>query len=310
MSSSNTEWAWPWWTVIVLINVVNLVVCAAVYRRSLKPRDGRDAAYRKRMRIMGVIFTLVAAYRAIFVSRYTAQLAWFDTIANSSLLIRMFAVAAELSFSGLFLLALLRVNRDLPADDDAQGNKFKSFMTTKSPYVLFACIFLAQFFATSGLITKNQTLFAIEETLWTVGFLAVLPLAILQLRRVYAIKDEETVARLHMLRQSTVIIAAWCVFYCSYGLFYHLPLETWAGAINQIETGLPVIKSGAGMIKDAFLIVNETKAFGDWGFGFLLWHSAYFSVCAWISIFLMQAPRLRRRDLATAVSDPQLESAS
>ncbi len=291
MSSSNTAWAWPWWTVIVLINVTNLVVCAFVYRRSLVPKDGSDTVYRRRMRMMGVIFTLVAAYRAIFVSRYTAQLAWFDTLANSSLLIRMFAVAAELSFSGLIALAMLRVNRDLPASDEAHDNKFKLFMTTKSPYVLIICIFLAQFFATGGLITKNQTLFAIEETLWTLGFLSVLPLALIQLRRVFAVKDNKTVAQLKMLRQSTMIIAAWCMFYCSYGLFYHLPLETWAGAINQMETGLPIVKSGAVALRDAFLIVNETKAYSDWGFGFLLWHSAYFTILVWISIFLVRAPR-------------------
>ena len=253
---------------------------------------------------MGVIFTLVAAYRAVFVSRYTAQLAWFDTVANSSLLIRTFAIAAELSFSGLIALAMLRVNSDLPAAGDAQDHKFKSFMTTKSPYVLIICIVLAQFFATSGLITKNQTLFAIEETLWTFGFLAVLPLALIQLRRVYAVKDEEKAARLKMLRQSTVIIAAWCVFYCAYGLFYHLPLETWAGAINQMETGLPDIKSGADAVRDAFLIVNETKVYADWGFGFLLWHSAYFTILVWISIFLMRAPRLIRRDFETALVEP------
>jgi hypothetical protein len=248
------------------------------------------------MRIMGVVFTLVAAYRAVFVSRYTPQLAWFDSLANSSLLIRMFAVAAELSFSGLITFGMLRVNRDLPADDAANANRFKNFMTTRSPYVLMTCIFLAQFFATSGLITKSQTLFAIEETLWTLGFLAVLPLAILQVRRVYAFKDAKTVAQLKMLRQSTVLIAAWCVFYCCYGLFYHLPFETWAGAIEQTQTGLPVIKTGASAIRDAFLIVNESKEYSDWGFGFLLWHSAYFSVCVWISIFLMQAPRMLRPD--------------
>ncbi|MFC1997449.1 hypothetical protein ACFLXI_07575 [Chloroflexota bacterium] len=301
MNSSYTEWAWPWWTVIVMINVVNLVVCAVVYRRSLVPKDGSDSNYRRRMRIMGVIFTLVAAYRAVFVSRYTAQLAWFDSLANSSLLIRMFAVAAELSFSGLIALAMIRVNRDLPAADATNANKFKSFMTTKSPYILITCIFLAQFFATGGLITKSQTLFAIEETLWTLGFLAVLPLAIIQLRRVYAIKDEETVAQLHMLRKSTVLIAAWCVFYCCYGLFYHLPLETWTGAINQLETGLPVIKTGASAITDAFLVVNESKAYSDWGFGFLLWHSAYFSICVWIAIFLMQAPRKIHHDIENSL---------
>ncbi len=292
MSNFYTDWAWPWWTVIVMINIVNLMICVLVYRRSLNPKDGSDSAYRKRMRIMGVIFTLVAAYRAIFVSRYISQLAWFDSVANSSLLIRLFAVAAELSFSGLIAFALLRVSYDFLAANAVNAKKLKSFMTTKSPYILMGCIFSAQFFATSGLITKNKTLFAIEETLWTVGFLAVLPLAILQLRRVYAIKDEETVERLQMLRKSTVLIAAWCVFYCCYGLFYHLPFETWAGALDQIETGLPMIKTGASAITDAFMIVNELKEYIDWGFGFLLWHSAYFSICVWISIFLMQAPRI------------------
>lgn len=291
MNGSYTAWAWPWWALVVMINAVNLVVCVVVYRRSLNPKDGSDVAYRNRMRIMGVIFTLVAAYRAVFVSRYTPQLAWFDSILNSSLLIRMFAVAAELSFSGLIAFAILRVNEDLPAADTASANKLKAFMTTKSPYILMSCIFLAQFFATGGLIIKSQTLFAIEETLWTLGFLAVLPVGIIQLRRVYAIKDDETAAQLKMLRQSTVIIAAWCVFYCCYGLFYHLPIETWAGAIEQLNTSLPVIKTGASAITDAFLIVNESKEYSDWGFGFLLWHSAYFSICVWIAIFLMQAPR-------------------
>jgi hypothetical protein len=281
---------------MVLINAVNLGLCVMVYRRSLNPRDGVDSAYRKRMRIMGLVFALVGAYRAFFVSRYFSQMAWFDSIMNSSLLIRMFAVAAELSFSGLIALALLRVNADLPAPDDSQAGKFTVFMTIRSPYVLMTSILLAQLFATSGLITKNMTLFAIEETLWTVGFLAVLPLALSQWRRVVAIEDGETMKRLKMLRSSTRLIAAWCVIYCSYGLFYHLPFESWAGALNQIETGLPVMKTGASAMRDAFMIVHESKAYSDWGFGFLLWHSVYFSICVWISIFLMQAPRIVHLD--------------
>ena len=63
---------------------------------------------------MGLIFTLVALYRSIFVSRYLYQYAWFDTLANSSLLIRTFAWAAELSFSGLIALAMLKFSADMP----------------------------------------------------------------------------------------------------------------------------------------------------------------------------------------------------
>ena len=139
---------------------------------------------------------------------------------------------------------------------------------------------------------KSNTLFAIEETFWSVGFLSVLPLSIIQLRRVYNFKGEGSKRNLKMFRQSTVIIAAWCVIYCSYGLFYHLPLESWAGAIDQIKTGYPLLGSGSSAIVDAFTIVNESKVYIDWGFGFLLWHSAYFTICVWIALFLMQAPRI------------------
>ena len=173
---------------------------------------------------MGLIFTLVAAYRAVFVSRYMTQMAWFDSIANSSLLIRIFAIAAELSFSGLIALVMLQVNKDLPDTSREDAHGFRSFITEKSPYILIISIFLAQFFATSGLIMKSKLLFAIEETLWTLGFLSVLPLALMQLRRVYGIKDKEVAKHLRMLRMSTVVVAAWCVFYCSYGIFYHLRL--------------------------------------------------------------------------------------
>jgi hypothetical protein len=292
MNNAYTDWAWPWWTVMVIINLLNIIVCVLVFKRSLDPKDSVDLVYRKKMRIMGVIFVLVGAYRAVFVSRYLSQMAWFDSIANSSLLIRIFAIAAELSFSGLIALSLLRVNSDLPAEKSST-NKIRSFFTTKSPYFLIGCIFIAQFFATSGLIMKSNTLFAIEETLWSLGFLAVLPLSIIQLRRVYRIKDNLARKKIKMLRQSSVLIAAWCVIYCSYGLFYHLPLESWPSAFNQLETGLPAIKTGINAIKDAFIIVNESKAYSDWGFGFLFWHSAYFSVCVWIAIFLLRAPRIK-----------------
>ena len=95
-----------------------------------------------------------------------------------------------------------------------------------------------------------------------------------------------------MFRSSARIVVIWCFIYCSYGLFYHLPFENWTGALNQIETGIPFIKSGASAISDAFSIVNETKEYSHWGFGFLLWHSAYFTICVWIALALMQAPRL------------------
>jgi hypothetical protein len=63
----------------------------------------------------------------------------------------------------------------------------------------------------------------------------------------------------------------------------------WTGVFDGLTSDFSTINLEA--IADVFLIVHETKEYSDWGFGFLFWHSTYFSICVWISIFLMQAPR-------------------
>jgi hypothetical protein len=290
-SSIETPWLWPWWYIMVFINVIQVTIGIHLYRQSLNQNDAQDA-YVKWMRVMGLVFALVACYRAVFVSRYLYQYAWFDTVLNSSLLIRMFAMCAEMSFSGLIAFTMLRFNRDIP-DESPSINVVARFFKTRAPYVLIACIFIAQFFATTGLITKSRLAFAIEESLWSVGFFAILPLAFIQARRIFVRQRDANMKNLSMLKGFAIINLGWGVIYCTYGLVYHLPTEYWAVAFEQLETGVPELKTGMGAVSDAFHLVNVTHNYKDWGFGFMLWHSAYFSVCVWIALFLMRAPRIR-----------------
>jgi hypothetical protein len=251
-----------------------------------------DSNYRSWMRVMGVIFTIVGLYRSIFVSSYGPQRAWFDTIANSALLIRIFAIFAELSFSGLIAFSMLQFNKYITDPKRDHRNMFMKFITTKSPYVLIICLFLAQFFATAGVITKSELLFAIEETLWLAGFVAILPLAIIQVHRVFKLHDKESKQRYRMLRIASVVILLWCILYIGFMVILNLP-SLWTGVVDQMETGIPAIRTGINAIIDAFTIVNPSIEYNEWGFGFLIWHSGYFTLCVWISIYLMQAPRPR-----------------
>ena len=291
----DTAWAWPWWSAMVAVNIINVIVCLTIFRRTTRSAGGFSNItdpYQKHMLIMGLIFTMVGAYRAVFVSRYLYQFAWFDVLANSSLLIRFFAIFAELSFAGLFAYAMLRFSKDLASNNHT--NPALNFIESRSPYLLFFCIFTAQFFATIATINKNNTLFAIEETLWTAGFLLILPLAFIQLRRALSIKAEAEKKRIKMLLTSSKVIFAWCIGYCSYGVFFHLPMDFFSDTANStmaVTTAMPVAQAGLAAVWDAFFIVNESKEFGDWGFGFLFWHSSYFSICVWLAIFLMRAPR-------------------
>jgi hypothetical protein len=69
--------------------------------------------------------------------------------------------------------------------------------------------------------------------------------------------------------------------------------QIFATALEQFETGIPALKSGFSAVTDALLVVNVSHHYEDWGFGFMLWHSSYFTVCVWLRLFLMQAPRAK-----------------
>jgi len=286
MNTISTSWAWPWWAVIVGLNLIQLIFCFYFILVKRKKSRQTDDSYARVMLVLGTIFTVVAAYRSVFVSRYLTQYAWFDTIANSSLIIRSLAVFAEMSFALLFCLFMLRVEKDVPAQA-GQGIIYR--LLAKGPYVLVASLFLAQFFAYGGLIFKSRLSFAIEETLWTVGFLAILPLSLIQLKRIWSQKQSE----LKTVRIASMVVALWCVVYCTYGLVFHLPMEYWRTAIEQLQTNIPPFKTGWMAVKDALLEVNVTKNYSDWGFGFIFWHSCYFTCCVWITLLLMRAPRRR-----------------
>jgi hypothetical protein len=291
MNIPETAWPWTWWSGMVAINVVNITICLWCFRQSRNAPDG-DSTYMKRMRWMGLIFSVVAFYRSIFVSRYFIQQAWFDTVANSSLLIRMLAWCAELSFAGLFAFAMLRFNKDIP-DPHPSSNPIVAFIKTRSPYVLITCLFLAQFFVTVGLIIKSGLLFAIENSLWTLGFYSILPLALIQCKRAFTAGTGEQQPRLRMLKAFAVVNLAWLIIYCTYQGMNHLPPDNWARAINQVQTGVPELRTGLSAVSDALLVVHVTRDASDWPSGFIFWHSCYFSVCVWLAIFLMRGPRIR-----------------
>ena len=299
MVGTTPEWAWPWWAVLVSINSINFLICLVLFWRSGKSAEAENARYRMIMRYLGLIFVSVALYRSVFVCSYLHQLAWFDSIANSSLLIRFFACFAELSFAGLFMLSMLQLNKDIPEPDVHRRNALSSFFYTKTPYVLFACIFIAQFFATTALITKLEVLFALEETLWGIGFLSITPLAINQWRRVHAPGPQ--MDGLRSYKTFSTMTAAFCILYCSYSVFYHLPIELWPHIIRDLQSGNVVFHTGVDAIRNAFWVVNQTRDYDEWGgIGFFIWHSGYFSVCVWMALFMMNGPRPRPRDFPSS----------
>lgn len=294
-AESTWTWAWYWWGTLVAINTINLSIGIFLYIRSKKGQHPTDARYQRIMRILGLVFLCVAFYRSVFVSSYLEQLAWFDSLLNSSLLIRCLAIFAELSFAGLIARSLLRMDTDV-LELIPSNNKFIAILYTKAPIFLFLCILIANIFATAATITKIDVLFAIEETLWGLAFLSIIPMLILSMRKLFSLRNTEAWANTRQFRALVIMLAVFAIGYSFYSLFYHLPIEYWPSALAQLRMPdpVPAFRFGVPAIRDALLIVHETKDLSAWGgIGFVIWHTGYFSLCGWMVLFLMTAPRLR-----------------
>ena len=285
-------WASAWWGAVVGINVINLLIGLYIFYK-FKTKSVESSQYDKNMKIAGLVFIGVAFYRSIFVSNYLHQLAWFDTLLNSTLLIRSFAFFAELAFAYLIMSLLLQFNKDMPIPEEHKTKRVLYFFETKAPKVFFLFLFLAQFFAFGGAITKVHLLFAIEETFWGLGFLLITPLVLIQSGKLLKLKGNEK-KLMNNFKIPLLFLAVFCVGYSMYSVFYHLPIEYWPEAIHQLQVANPdpAFRFGFKAILDTFRVVNVTRDYAIWGgLGFVIWHSGYFTLCGWMTLFFMRAPK-------------------
>ncbi|WP_218780438.1 hypothetical protein [Bacillus sp. EAC] len=277
-----------WWITMVVISTFNLFIALLIFFRSLKWKlqESKNAKYFLTLRVLGIIFVAVALYRTIFVSSYPERLAWFDTIFNSPFIIRCLAFFAELSFIGMIAIILLKLINEMEFNSYRKNNKLINLMLVKSPFIALGCIFLAQFFAFGGLITQYRILFAIEETLWAFAFLSISPLIVVGLKQINKhIPLEKSYNRF------LIILAVWC---CGYLIFqsYTLPFIHYANLSRDIGNIVP-----HDALKQAIFNFTATRNFDVWGgIGFFIWHSGYFSICVWMVLYFMSAPRKRNND--------------
>ncbi|MCL1928252.1 MAG: hypothetical protein FWG07_05610 [Treponema sp.] len=278
-----------WHITTITISTINLLLALFIFFRSFKwkAEEPHNAGYFLLLRSMGLIFVSVALYRSVFVSSYPDRLVWFDTLFNSPFLIRCLAVFAEISTIGMIAVILLKMNRDMPffeAENTGDVKKERPLHTIirKLPFAAVGCIFLAQFFAFAGLITQYFWPFAIEETLWALAFISVTPVVVAGLMRLKKENQKEK-----SLKFFLVILAVWCIGYLMFQCFYALPFLYYSELALDAGKSIPV-----NALQQAIFNYRVTRDFNIWGgIGFFIWHSGYFSICSWLALIYMTAPR-------------------
>lgn len=263
-----------WWAIMVGVGMVNFlaagyIVCGSLRWSKAEPESARTFAL---LRVCVMVFAAVAAYRSIFVSSYPDRLVWFDSLLNSPFLIRCLAACAEMSAVTISAVALLKLDRQY-----GLGGKF-----AHAPYVSIACIFTAQFFAFGGLLTQYQTLFAIEEFLWTLAFLGFVPLTFRGLRQIKAGQIVQANQKVFFR-----VMALWCVGYLAFQICYALPFMYIMEIAGDAGRAVP-----PDALRAAIFDFTMTRDFNAWGgIGFMIWHSVYFAVTIWVYLFGFMAAR-------------------
>jgi len=280
-----------WWGIMVVINIINFSIGIKLF---FKPKGFqaqewvRDQGYPKYysyMRILGIIFVLVAFYRSIFVSSYPNRLVWFDTILNSPFIIRSLATFAEMSFIGIIAGILIKINKGV--------NDESNLLLNVVPHFAIVCIFIAQFFAFAGLITQFYMPFVVEELLWGIAFLSIMPLVIIRLRQSKRLKNTysygtyNTYKTLNRYKPFLIVMTIWCVGYTIFQFFFALPFMYFPEAALDVYKTMPINALYQSIF--TFYPTQDLSLYG--GIGFAIWHSGYFSVCVWMVLYFMYVCR-------------------
>src|SRR5262249_223125 len=147
---------------------------------------------------------------------------------------------------------------------------------------------------TTATITKVNLLFALEETFWGIGFLSIIPMLVISIRKLWRYRNTRAWASLRQFRILLIVVTIFAVGYVLFEGGFNLPTVYWPQAIAELQmlNPDPAFRFGSQAIRDAFLIVHQTQDLSAWGgMGFVVWHTGYFSICVWMVLFLMTGPR-------------------
>ena len=205
---------------------------------------------------------------------------WFDIILNSPFVVRCLATFAEISFIGGISVILLRFCKEMGVRTCCKAGLWLS----RTPFLAIIAIILAQPLAFMGLITQHYVWFFIEEALWALAFLSITPLVLYS----YNLNRKQEVKKTgYTLFLSVTMI--WCIGYLIFQCFFALPFMYFPEIAKTAGNVIP-----PNAIYVSIFDYTVVRDFHSWGgIGFIIWHSGYFSVCSWMNLIYMSAPRKR-----------------
>jgi nitrogen fixation protein len=262
----NDKLGWLWWICLLIISTYNTHNIFDFYLKN------QMSPFQKKITLLSIVYTIVCGVRAFFPKKDLARICFFDNKLSYPIFGRTIATIAELSYIKLIILILLEIVKDID-----------SYVTINSfvPYILefiFPIIVIAQSCSWTGVITKNNTWNAIEESIWMISFAILTLITLFLYFKILNISNPQIDKIKNLL---IIAIIAGIVFVTfMYKVDVPMYLNRWH---SSKEKTLGLIDG----LKDMCQCKKVTKSYDIWK-SEIPWQTGYFSFAVWSSILLVK----------------------
>jgi hypothetical protein len=169
--SGSLAWSNPvakWWRLLTLVGCVNIAVWFWLYRALQEPRTGSLGTSPSGIELMLFLcaaYVFGCAFRSFLPRADVQRICLFDTWLSSVMLGRTVATVAEVCFAAQWAIVLHQL-----------GTMTGAGTTLNAAWVILPLILIAEGFSWHAVLTKNYLGHAIENSLWAVAFLIIVPM--------------------------------------------------------------------------------------------------------------------------------------
>jgi hypothetical protein len=260
-----------WWSALCAATAINVAAwCFSALRLELRRPSLSSHVYaaRRLLLLLAAIYVIGCGFRSILPMIDVPRICLHDTWISRIIIGRTVATIAELAFAIQWALLLREVGA-------AVGGGLVLYVSR----ILVPMIVAAEIFSWYAVLTTNNLLHAIENSLWTLGAV----LAAVGIAAVRPLLDQRG-------RRFAAAALACAAGYVAFMAITDVPmyLARWQA---DIAAGHEYLQLRDGM-RELLERCTVTRDWSAWGQD-VPWLSLYFTIAVWISISLAHAPPLR-----------------
>ena len=251
---------------IGVISIFNIIAILYYYFTNYKSLSLRQI----NMSFLVIIYVIVCAVRSIWPRVDGKYLCCYDNFISTPLVGRILATMAEISF-GLFIIM---VSNDIIKSLNFEGSEWILVINTGLVFM----ITVAQIFCWVGIVTKDPSYNAIEESLWTVFGLSNFLIYFYVFTKLGNSKNSNSLR----VKKIIPLILFGTLCYVTFMVVRDVPMyiknaKNYKGKYNNLTDG----------IKKLSKCIEVTHSYKRWKED-IPWLTGYFTVTVWCSILILK----------------------